>query len=655
MGSPPKPVYKLSRDLDVRLSRIQGCVVNGNLLVSVAVIGLLTAIGAGNPPEAWAKANDCGEDELRESLVFLEREGLIYRAYPRELVIAHSNSFHDSAVAADVDGALFAEALERHTQCKRAWHFQGSATYAAGAVNRWLSTHDCWPVQNRDITFISTWTDRSDIVVADQVASALQLRDYNDRASFAMLKDDARVAVGSCNLEMRRLDHHTSHAAMAALSSPFDECLVLILDGYGEGTSHSWLRFDGRGLEMLEQSDSTASLGALYAAVTELCGFQWSKGHEWKVMGLAAYGVRDPKLYEFFRELIVVDGLKLVRKRNFVGAWSSSWQEITIDEAVSEQLHRLVGGFRKRTDPEVERSAVLARSFQDAFSDIVVELVRNASQQGLSKNLAFGGGCALNSSANGALVASSGFSNLHVPCAPADDGNALGALLHHRHIVCAVPRKPEVLTPYMGSQVSDSDIHSMLSFGKLPWRHIPDEKELLSMVAVELAKGQIIAWVQGRAEFGPRALGNRSILADPRLSEMKDRINAVVKFREKYRPLAPSILHEYGPTYFENYQESPYMDRALLFRQEMRHLVPAVVHADGTGRLQTVKREWNPLFFGLLTEFHKITNVPILVNTSFNVMGKPIVHSVQDALTVFVTTGLDMLVLNNHVVTRPLA
>src|SRR5262249_54997606 len=191
----------------------------------------------------------------------------------------------------------------------------------------------------------------------------------------------------------------------------------------------------------------------------------------------------------------------------------------------------------------------------------------------------------------------------------------------------------------------------MLRFGSIPkLRHLPGDIECVT--ARLLAQGKLVAWMQGRAEFGPRALGNRSILADPRPAAMKDKINSLVKFREEFRPFAPSILHEFGPDYFENYQESPYMERTLRFRDEVKDRVPAVVHVDGTGRLQTVKREWNERFFKLIEAFRQITGVPLLLNTSLNVMGKPIVHSVEDALALFFTTGLDALAIGDYLIEK---
>lgn len=208
------------------------------------------------------------------------------------------------------------------------------------------------------------------------------------------------------------------------------------------------------------------------------------------------------------------------------------------------------------------------------------------------------------------------------------------------------------LTPYLGSSINEAAIQRFAHYSGLPVQHLPGQS-IVETTAKHLTEGKIIGWIQGCAEFGPRALGNRSILADPRSPDMMDRINRVVKFRERFRPYAPAILHEHGDAYFEHYQETPYMDRTLRFRSNVRESVPAVVHVDGTGRLQTVKPDWNPLFHQLLESFHSMTGIPVLLNTSFNVMGKPIVHSTEDAFSVFMGSGLDNLVMGEYLFSKP--
>jgi carbamoyltransferase len=417
------------------------------------------------------------------------------------------------------------------------------------------------------------------------------------------------------------------------------------MDGYGEGSALSYFSFrDGR-FELLHQVRPAVSLGLLYGLVTQFCGFNPYDGEEWKVMGLAAFGEPREPLYRFFRDRIVVDGLDPDFR-------PSAGRETAFDLAAWAELEHLAGGFRRPGDDDVLKAADLAHNFQRCFEEVVVELAHNLFALGLSKNLAFTGGCALNSAANGRIVPQTGFERLHVPCAPGDDGNALGAVLFERHHVRREPRTPRLLTPYLGSNADLGRLEQILGFGGIRCERTADEATLVARVADKLVAGRIVAWMQGRAEFGPRALGNRSILADPRDPQMRERINARVKFREFYRPLAPSILAEHGAEYFEDFQPSPYMERTLRFRPQAASRVPAVVHRDGTGRLQTVTAELNPLFHALLSAFHAKTGVPVLLNTSFNVMGKPIVHSVEDALATFFTSGLDDLVIGPYVIEK---
>jgi carbamoyltransferase len=280
----------------------------------------------------------------------------------------------------------------------------------------------------------------------------------------------------------------------------------------------------------------------------------------------------------------------------------------------------------------------------------MTELLGNLHRRGLSDQLAVGGGCALNSSFNGRITQCTAFKRVHVPPAPGDDGNALGAaVLAHRLDHAGLRVAGNVRSPYLGSCPPEDEIKAMVEFsglGKV------SSSDVVERAANMLAESKVLGWFQGRAEFGPRALGNRSILADARSPDIKDRLNAQVKFREEFRPFAPSILDEYGPDYFEDYQTSPYMERTLRFRPEVRARVPGVVHVDGTGRLQSVRPEWNPRFHQLIAAFHRLTGIPLILNTSLNVMGRPIVHSVSDALGVLFTTGLDALVIGDYLIEK---
>ncbi|HLF95716.1 MAG TPA: carbamoyltransferase C-terminal domain-containing protein, partial [Methylococcaceae bacterium] len=437
-------------------------------------------------------------------------------------------------------------------------------------------------------------------------------------------------------LRVERFDHHLCHAALACLGSPFPEATCLIVDSWGEtGGLAAYDYRDGALRTLFTGAGLESSLGFFYMKLTELCDFDWAAGEEWKVMGLAPYGQPDAELLDLLRGMIRLDGLqpRYLRRRFF------------------QDLERLEP-WRRQPGAPPEAAADLARTGQVFFAELMAELLTELHNLAPSENLALGGGCALNSSFNGRILDRTPFRNLYVPSAPADDGTAVGAALlawrrdHPQSPVSAGP-----LSPYLGSELEPEGVAHLLRHSGLPVEHLPDT--LAETVAALLAQGKIVAWVQGRAEFGPRALGNRSLLADPRPLDMADRLNATVKFRERFRPFAPAILHEHGPEYFEDYQESPYMERALRFRPEVRERVPAVVHVDGTGRLQSVKSEWNPRFHRLLSEFHRLTGVPLLLNTSFNVMGKPMVHSVEDAVAVFLTSGVDALAVGDYLFRKP--
>jgi len=582
----------------------------------------------------------------------------------RRILIGHASTWHDPALAVSEGDRLYAEAIERHTQCKRALEMP-KLWYSWRALRAFLQDAGPWPLEDADVVSLSSWSGpppgqvmegaAHNPMPAMLAASTLTEPIFNNQLAWTVAGYPPRIfrpseqpgvrLPGSVQWMSQGIKHQVAHAATAVYTSPFEECVVMVIDGYSEGTALSIFHYTGDEFELLHQEDPEVSLGLLYAAVTQFCGFDPYQGEEWKVMGLAAYGQRRDAIYDFFAERLVVDGLSLSYRApgGTGGAFGSdAWEE----------LERRVGGFRRPGDPDILGAADLACSFQACFADTVVELADNASRLGLSDHLAFAGGCALNSAMNGELVDRTGFEKLHVPCAPGDDGNALGVVLYARHKVLEEPREPQTMSPYLGSSLDPDAVQETLELGGARYRVADDDEELCREVAKMLAAGEIIAWVQGRAEFGPRALGNRSILADPRSADMKDRINERVKFREFYRPFAPAILDEAGPDFFEDYQPSPYMERTRAFREEVRERVPAVVHEDGTGRLQSVRRDWNRRFAGLLDAFAAEAGVPVLLNTSFNVMGRPIVHGVHDCLATFHTTGLDRLVIGRHIVSK---
>lgn len=439
-----------------------------------------------------------------------------------------------------------------------------------------------------------------------------------------------------CSIEFADFDHHLTHAATACFSSPFNEMACAVIDSFGERGSMGFYHFKHQQLHKLFEVKGTGSLGFYYMKITELCGFDWQKGEEWKIMGLAPYGKLHPPFYDVLKSITSVQGFRICH------AGKNLFTNI-------EKLNQ----FKRQRHESAEKAADLAFTGQYFFAELMTQLLDHLHQQTGSRNLALAGGCALNSAFNGQIKSRTGFEQIHIPSAPADDGTALGAAwlaLQQNHQ--QITRSNQPLSAYLGSTISDQDIQRFIHYNRaLDIQHLP--QSICQETAKILANGALVGWVQGRAEFGPRALGNRSILADPRQAETKDLINQQIKFREEFRPFAPSVMADYAEQYFENYQQSPYMDKTLKIKPDKQQQIAAVCHVDGTGRLQTVKQEWNPRFYQLITHFYQMTQVPVLLNTSFNVMGKPLIHSLEDAVAVFFTTGLDALVINDYLIQKP--
>jgi carbamoyltransferase len=588
------------------------------------------------------------------------RESNVRRSY-----IGLANTYHDGAIAiVNPSGELvFAEATERYLQFKRAVNVSADLPHYSAKLLRSY----CEPAD--EIVAAFSWTDRIQDT-ADQHRKGYEDAEASLKTLFgetpAFLRRDlayGRFALASqlrasamcgqtLGMELsrmpgwettpvisRRYDHHLTHAASACFTSPFEEAVCAVVDGFGEERAFACFRYRGGRLEEIEPVASQArgsSLGLFYQTVCEACGFDYVSGEEWKVMGLAAYGRHDAILYDIFHELIRVNDLAFetcAERREFV---------------MRRELHELS---RKQSDPALA-AANLAFTGQEVFTEVLMEFLGNLHRRGISGNLVLGGGCALNSSATGQVLGQVPFKNVHVFCAPADDGNAVGAALlafQQDHPDYRPPGR--IQSPYLGSRMDGETSGNLRRFGGFP-KMTECAGRAPQLAAQLLANGKIVGWIQGRAEFGPRALGNRSILADPRSASVKEEINRRVKFREEFRPFAPSILHEFGSLYFENYQESPYMERTLRFRAEAAAEVPGVVHMDGTGRLQTVRREWNAPYYDLIRHFYELTGIPLVLNTSFNVMGKPISHSVEDAMAVFCTSGLDAIFIDDLLIEK---
>jgi carbamoyltransferase len=572
-----------------------------------------------------------------------------------------SVTYHDSALAiVDTEGEVrFAEATERHLQNKRALNCEADQLYRLPNL---LAEYCPHPSQ---LVIASNWRNKrplyetianklglltaSGLLHADFKKLHSPLPNYQLHHMMACQRHSIELAglnlvrvirehYPNCTVVFKDYDHHLTHAAMACYSSPFTEAACAVIDSYGENGAMAFYRYANRKLTLLHEAKglSKASLGLFYMKLTELCGFDWLKGEEWKVMGLASYGKINQPFYDLLTSIITVKGFDCIHPGKDLFA----------------RLAQL-DTFKPAPGSSLDEIASVAYTGQLFFADVLSRLLDHLQQNTQCNQLTLAGGCALNSAFNGQITQRTAFKQVHISSAPADDGCALGAAWLAFHADHPQPSAPVKLqSPYTGSVIDTAAIERFIRFnGSLNIQHLPDSIE--AETAGLLVQGKLVGWVQGRAEFGPRALGNRSILADPRSAKMQDIINENVKFREMFRPFAPSVLAEYAEDYFEDLQNSPYMDKTLRIKSEQQANIAAVCHVDGTGRLQTVNKLWSPRFYVLIEHFFRLTGVPILLNTSFNIMGKPLVHSFEDALTVFMTTGLDALVVNNYLIIKP--
>ena len=574
--------------------------------------------------------------------------------------IGIGSTFHDPAIAIlNHEGKiLFAEGVERHIQNKRAMNcIADDSVWAMKLLEKYCPNPDeviistTWNKQ-----FLSKMYIKASLGIFKLEQAALSrlfrstpsnllssfesswmqksLLSSNNQAGMGFLKT-LKALYPNTHIRQYRFDHHLTHAQIACHGSSFDDGVCVIVDGSGENGSFSIFSYKNNEIKKVFGQNGIASLGFYYIILTQLCGFDPDRGEQWKVMGLAPYGKLDPEAYRLLKSLYKFNGYRF--KNNY-----RNW---------TKNLPKLALMGRKEGESPLS-IADLAFTGQKVFEEWMTEILHHVYDLGISDNLIYSGGCALNSAYNGKILDETPFQSLYIPSAPGDDGCALGAsMLAYYQDHPSSASLHQNLSPFHGTRIENVRLSNLIKFGKIPnIRRLPDK--IYEETAKLLADGKIVGWVQGRAEYGPRALGNRSILADPRSPKMKEEINARVKFREAFRPFAPSILHEFGEAYFENYQYSPYMERTLTFKKEVRESLPAVVHANHTGRLQSVTRELNPQYHRLITEFYKITGVPVVLNTSFNVMGKPIIHSVEDAISVFYTTGLDALVIGEYLITK---
>lgn len=439
--------------------------------------------------------------------------------------------------------------------------------------------------------------------------------------------------------------HHIAHAAAAYFPSGFDDAAIFSCDGYGERATTVWSQAHGGKIKVLREIRFPHSVGQLYSTLTEFLGFRPNLD-EWKVMGAAGCG-NPERYYEQVR------GLIRIGEDASLELDLSYFQFYDYDAApmFTPKLAELLGPQRMHDAPLQQRHFDLAAALQKVTEEYLFAAVQWLRQEVASSNLCLSGGVIMNSVFNGRMANDGPFDNVYVPYAPDDSGNSIGAALWVAARSGERIDRTSTMTPYLGRAFDDAEIERQLMEFGLRYERIVD---IAGSTAALLAEGKIIGWFQGRMEFGQRALGARSILADPRDPKMKDRINKAVKFRESFRPFAPAVLRERAAEWFVMQRpfEVPYMEKVVPARSEKANLIPAVVHADGSCRLQTVDKETNPAFHRLIERFAQITNVPLVLNTSFNVNDEPIVESPADAIRTFHASGMNVLAIGSFLLKK---
>jgi len=444
-------------------------------------------------------------------------------------------------------------------------------------------------------------------------------------------------------------EHHISHAAHAFFTSPFQESAILTVDGVGEWTTSAFGSGHDTTIELTDDIRWPHSIGLFYSAFTYFLGFKVNEG-EYKLMGLSAYG--KPKYYDLIMENLIDvknDGSIHLDMKYF---------SFTYDKVMTNQnFSDLFGISPRKEDSNAEQIHYdIAASAQLVLEEILLKMVNHVHEKTNMKNLCLGGGVALNGVVNYRILKEGPFENIHIPPSPGDSGSAIGCAqylyYYHKKNKRKIEQNDERIKNniYVGPSYSDTKIKSFLDMNKIHYNHL-EKNSLLKTTAQLIADGNVVGWYQGRMEWGPRALGNRSILADPRNAEMKDILNEKIKHRESFRPFAPCILEEHFSEYFDIHVPSPYM--LLVAPVKKPEKIPAVTHVDGTGRLQTVSKDTNALYYDLITEFYKITGVPVLINTSMNVRGEPIVNTPEQAYDMVIKTDMDYIVLANYLIKKP--
>jgi len=572
------------------------------------------------------------------------------------------NAYHpDSSAAIIHDGKLIAAAEEE--RFLRIKHWAGfpkeAIRYCLKEANIGLEELD-YIALNRDpkanfykkVIFILL--NRPSLsLIKSRLSNILKIEGLKDILSKEFLVPKEKIKAKIHNIE-----HHRAHLASAFFVSPFKKATVVSLDGFGDFTSCMVGKGEDNKIKVLSAVNYPHSLGLIYTAFTQFLGFK-KFGDEYKVMGLAAYG--KPKYLQQMEEILILkpegkfalnlDYFAFYKKGQGM-LWNNT--EPILEDVFSDKFSQKFGPPRRHVEELSPLHYDLAASLQAMYEKAFFHILNYAYKLTGISHLCLAGGCALNSLANGKIFEYSPFKEIYIQPGASDAGGSLGAGYYLYHQILAHKREFLMQHAYWGPGFSEDEIGKVIAEREKELEgcfieRVEDDDKLCHKAAELIAQGKIVGWFQGRMEWGPRALGNRSILVDPRRKEMKDILNERIKRREWFRPFAPAILLEKVGEYFQRDYPDPFMLKVYPIKEDKRELIPAVTHADGTGRLQTVSKEENPLFWKLIKEFEKITGVPVLLNTSFN-ENEPIVCAPKEALDCFLRTKLDILVMGNYLI-----
>ena len=577
---------------------------------------------------------------------------------PRNMYILGINAYHGGASACLIqDGRLIAAAEEERFTRVKYW-----AGFPIRAIRYVLTEAG---IQPQDLDHVGISRNPS--------ANLLKKIQYSlvKRPSFALIKDrltnaskvgDLRTVFSdklqldpkSLKAQFHNLEHHRAHMASAFFVSPFREAAILSVDGMGDFVSTMWGVGRDNRLEVDDAINYPHSLGFVYTAISQWLGFP-KYGDEGKVMGMAPYG--EPAYLDVMRRFVRIqrdgtfeldlDFLDLSGKGSLM-SWDED--EPTLDALFSDKLVALLGEPRVPRSEITRRHENVAASLQAMLEEAEFALVRKLQRETGQTTLCMAGGVALNSSFNGKILPNTDFKDIFIQPAAGDAGTSLGVCYFIYHQLLGQPRAYEMWDAYTGPSYSNAQIATALHQAGLRYEEL-DGAQLSQRAAQIVADGNVLGWFQGRMEWGPRALGNRSIIADPRRTDMKDGLNARIKHREPFRPFAPSIMHEHTADYFDQSYPDPFMIKVYNVLPDKRAEIPAVTHVDGTGRLQTVDRRHAPLYWELIDAFRQQTGVPVVLNTSFN-ENEPIVCTPQEAIDCFMRTKMDALVVGNFLVVK---